>query len=355
MRSAVALDNGTVKLIGNVTFINNEVGNEQYYNICGAALALNSGYDFNTLAAISIFNITSQACACFINNRATCCGGAIFLKSTVMNVEVNATVILKGNAVIGHYHHLRGGAMYIEQTLLCVEQAKVNFSNNFILGEGYGGALFQIESNVNISDHAKVTFINSSAEPRSGAIHSTSSDISVDTHSELMFSNNFADQGGAIYLQPLGNIVVGSCSYVEFSYNTAKKYGGAVYVDDQACLFVFDSNSMSSKVSFKDNYAHEGVGTHIYGASIASTNCMHSYCYNIVNYEPNITNSFSPVSSSSKRVCLCDSNGKPQCAKFSSIFLKQHEVYRGESFNLSAVVVGYDFGVTHGTINAGPV
>lgn len=105
------------------------------------------------------------------------------LQLVVMNVKVNATVILKGNVVIGRYHHLRGGAMYIEQTLLRVEQAKVNFSNNFILGEGYGGALFQTESNVNISDHAKVTFINSSAEPRGGAIHSTSSDISVDTHS----------------------------------------------------------------------------------------------------------------------------------------------------------------------------
>ena len=121
VRSVVALDNSTVKLTGNVTFINNEVGNEQYYNICGAAVVLNSGYNFYTQAPISIFNITSHARVLFINNRASSCGGAIYLKSTVMNIDVNATVTLKGNAVMGHYdhgHNLRGGVMYTEQSLL---------------------------------------------------------------------------------------------------------------------------------------------------------------------------------------------------------------------------------------------
>ena len=49
--------------------------------------------------------------------------------------------------------------MYTEQSLLNIEQAEVNFIYSFILGEGYGGALFQIEGNVNTSDHAKIRFI----------------------------------------------------------------------------------------------------------------------------------------------------------------------------------------------------
>ena len=73
----------------------------------------------------------------------------------------------------------------------------------------------------------------------------------------------------------------------------------------------------------------------------------------IVSYTPSLNNSLSPVSSNPKRVCLCDSKGQPQCAKISSIFVNWHKVYRGEPFNISVVVVGYDFGVTTGTVYAG--
>ena len=356
VRSAIALNNSTVELTGHVCFSNNTVGNVQYSNVCGAVFVLNSGYDFYAHAPLSVFNIMSLARVDFINNKAASCGGAIYLKSATMNINMNATVVFIDNAVISRYHQLRGGALYIEQTQMLVVQAEVNFSNNFILGTGYGGALFQIGSNVNISDHTKIRYVNNTARPQGGAIYqSSSSHISIDKHSELVFSNNSADQGGAVYLQPPGSIEIGKSSYLEFRNNTSKKYGGAIYVNDQACLFGFTANSMSSKVFFINNYAWEGVGMHIYGASVASTNCMHSDCHNIVSYEPNMTNSLSPVSSFSKRVCLCDAKGKPQCAKFSSIFLGKRKVYRGESFNLSVVVVGYDFGVTHGMVNAGPV
>ena len=60
---------------------------------------------------------------------------------------------------------------------------------------------------------------------------------------------------------------------------------------------------------------------------------------------------FSPVSSAPRRVCLCDVNGKPQCANFSLIFTNI-EAYRGEIFQLSAFVVGYNFGTTVGTVYA---
>ena len=135
---------------------------------------------------------------------------------------------------------------------------------------------------------------------------------------------------------------------LNFSYNFANNYGGAIYVDDQRCLFKF--KDYSSKVSFKENSANESVGNHIYGASIIS--CMNSLCHkDVVSYTPNITNSLSPVSSSPMRACICDTNGKPQCAKVSNI-ITMHKVYRGEVFNISVVLVGYDFGVTTGAVHA---
>ena len=50
-------------------------------------------------------------------------------------------------------------------------------------------------------------------------------------------------------------------------------------------------------------------------------------------------------------VCLCDSNGKQQCANISYIFTNT-SVYRGETITLLAFIVGYDFGTTVGTIHA---
>ena len=46
------------------------------------------------------------------------------------------------------------------------------------------------------------------------------------------------------------------------------------------------------------------------------------------------------------RVCLCDSNGWPQCANLSAIFVNGLRVYPGEAFTVSAIVVNLDFGTT---------
>ena len=98
---------------------------------------------------------------------------------------------------------------------------------------------------------------------------------------------------------------------------------------------------------------------HIYGKSTKSflmygfTWHTMPYCgkdsvdYDInITFLPNLNNSLSPVSSDPIRVCLCDANGKPQCAELSEIFLKNITVIPGESIDLSIVVVGQDFGAT---------
>ena len=50
-------------------------------------------------------------------------------------------------------------------------------------------------------------------------------------------------------------------------------------------------------------------------------------------------------------MCVCDSNGKLQCANISHIFINT-SVYRGETITFFARIVGYDFGTTVGTIHA---
>ena len=164
---------------------------------------------------------------------------------------------------------------------------------------------------------------------------------------------------------------VGYQSSIQFINNTAFDVGGAVYSQSsQPCIFMI--TDYSAKISFIGNHAQHGVGHHMYGASVRDDSCSINFiifvneqgkphCFktvykpdgyvNIFSFDPGLNKTLSPVCSAPQRVCLCDSNGKPQCTNISYIFTNT-SVYRGETITLSACIVGYDFGTTVGTIHA---
>ena len=133
---------------------------------------------------------------------------------------------------------------------------------------------------------------------------------------------------------------------------------------------IFMITDYSAKISFVRNYAQRGIGHHMYGASVRDKSCFRGfigflneqgkphcflpydgpYCELNISFDPGLNKTLSPVSSAPQRVCLCDSNGKPQCANISHIFTKT-SAFRGETITLPASVVGYDFGTTVGTIH----
>ena len=356
LHSAIFVDNSTLELTGTVTFFNNTVGNDQYYS-CGGAIAITDPggiYQCNSNYR-SIFSIT-KAHVYLESNTASNCGGGLYLKCTLMTVYDNVSMFFVNNVIKSKYNNygVGGGAMYLILSDFIVNNSIIRFLNNSAKGVAHGGAIYQTQSNIYISEHGAIYFVNNSVSSLGGAIYHRDGDVitSVDKYSRMLFYNNSASQGGALYIQLSGIIQVGSDSCVNFSHNTAKKFGGAVYAYDQTCLF--RSENYSNTVLFRENVAKEGVGMHVYGASIRNLGCAKSLCWgSTVRYIPSLNSSLSPVSSNPKRVCLCDLNGKPQCANISSIFVNWFRVYRGELFNISAVVVGYDFGVTFGTIDAG--
>ena len=141
--------------------------------------------------------------------------------------------------------------------------------------------------------------------------------------------------------------MIGSDSFVLFIDNFALNTGGAIYAHVPSILPCFlVLTDYSGALKFQGNSAESGTGMHIYGASIRSDQCVHSKvlcgqvlpnCENDkinITYMPNISDSFSPVSSEPKRVCLCDFNGHPQCVNLSKILVDKFRVYSGESFNL---------------------
>ena len=189
---------------------------------------------------------------------------------------------------------------------------------------------------------------------------------------EIVFDGNIAFQGGALSLTS-AQIYLADNTTINFTNNYATHFGGAIYVNDplfylqngestQAQCFYQPINSEFTGilVNFDTNSAQFG-GDDIYGTTI------NNYCKTANNYNSfklkkwheifnqvshNMESSLSSVSSRALRVCLCDDQGQPQCADEDWILKANDTVYPGQEFNISAVIVGAEFGTTVGQVYA---
>ena len=278
------------------------------------------------------------------------------------------------NLIFSHNTAETGGALGLHNSIVHVNTSGIKFYNNRAL---VGGAIDSFYGTMIININKSVEFTMNSAQVKGGAIYIEAGvhpAIIVGNYSKLLLFNNSAFQGGALYntMPSLLMTTVGYQSSIQFVNNTAFDVGGAVCSQSSLpCIFM--TSDYSAKVSFTGNYAQGGVGHHMYGASVRDISCSGEFidyvnkqgkphCYgpfdvpdgyniNIISFDPGLNETLSPVSSAPQRVCLCDSNGKPQCANASYIFTDT-SVYRGETIKLSACIVGYDFGTTVGMIYA---
>ena len=342
-----------------------------------------------------VITIGVESYVTFIYNYASD-GGAVWLGNGTLIVDSEASLRLSHNSVDATGS---GGAVLLENGKLIVKaNANLNFSNNFAIYGGalilrnstahvdtdgiqfynnrgsWGGAMYFVYGTMYINTNKSVKFIMNTAQVKGGAIHIQSGvypSIIVGNYSKLLLFNNSAFQGGALSItSSLFMITVGYQSSIQFINNTAFDVGGAVYSKSSPpCIFMI--TDYSAKLYFKGNHAQYGVGHHMYGASVRDASCdtVHisrankrgkPHCWHDfevpeghigISFDPGLNKTLSPVSSDAQRVCLCDSNGKPQCANISYIFTNV-SVYRGETITLLAYVVGYDFGTTVGMIHA---
>ena len=345
----------------------------------------------------AMMHVAAKAMALFMNNTADVSGGAVYMLDGMITVGTDSYVIFT-------YNHAKfGGAIMLDSaTLIINSEANLIFSHNCATSNGgalesvnstvhvntsgikfynnrayYGGAINSFYGTMIINTNTSVNFTMNSALVKGGAINieiGVYPAIIVGNYSKLLFFNNSAFQGGALYSTMLSLLMttVGYQSSIQFINNTSFDVGGAVYSQSSPpCIFMI--TDYSAKISFTENYAQRGIGHHIYGANIRDKSC-NAYIINFLNeqgkphcfdpafiedpyhelnisFDPDLNESLSPVSSGPQRVCLCDSNGKPQCANILYIFTNT-SVYRGETITLSACIVGYDFGTTVGTIHA---
>ena len=349
--AAVYAENGEINIGAKATLIFKH--NKASYK--GGAVYLMNG----------IMNVGTGSRVVFAHNSAVTYGGAVFLTNTVMNVKHDANMSFSYNTAY------QGGAVALYNATFKLDSSTVLFDNNTAGVQG-GAMRFQVGT-FYINNHSNVTFIMNSALLQGGAICIFSADqhsIIVDKHAQLIFFNNSAYRGGALYAIPSSfALKVGSHSCVQFINNTATDVGGAVCSESMSVSYsvcVFMVTDYSAHILFSGNYAKHNIGHHMYGASARYDGCNEAvgiadkkgipYCnsnfhhFNI-SFHPGLNETLSPVSSSPQRVCLCDFIGRPQCASWSHIF-PSVSVYRGETFTLSATVVGCDFGTTIGSVYA---
>ena len=167
----------------------------------------------------------------------------------------------------------------------------------------------------------------------------------------ISFINNTGVQGGAMALYS-STVYLASGLNLYFINNSADETGGAIHIEPDMthnyCPECFYESQGIRDISFYyyENSAQFG-GDNIYGTSLAlcadSTHISHHFLSN---------DTMSSVSSDPTQVCLCDSDGQPQCETASSITIKNRRVHPGETITIPAVIVGGDYGTTVGTVHA---
>ena len=189
----------------------------------------------------------------------------------------------------------------------------------------------------------------------------------------LSFKGNIAFRGAGLSLLH-STVVIENNTNVDFINNRVEHVGGAIFILELPLAFkikptgqcfyqlpevrmMSDVSSITSGITFYNNTSANG-GDDIFGAAL-NDRCSISDGTGVKSVS--ITKLFhfhtlprgysSSISSDPKRVCLCDESGVPQCVNISFIFLNQTR-YPGETFNLSLVLVGDEYGSVSGTVYA---
>ena len=192
------------------------------------------------------------------------------------------------------------------------------------------------ESNIIVSGN--LTFSSNRAFAGTAFILSQDSVLSLAENSHMYFINNHAFNSGGVFY------IVNNMNYTLFHSidDALLKYA--------KCFLHIEGSRSQERLTFVNNSAGIG-GDILYGGDVAfgldgQWNCLDSF-KNISNISQN---GLSLISSDPSRVCVCNGTGQPNCLTLADP--TPRSIYPGQSINISAVVVGQDFGTVSGSVYA---
>ena len=183
----------------------------------------------------------------------------------------------------------------------------------------------------------------------------------------VTISNNRAIAGTAFILVQNSILKLRQDVCIQIASNHATNTGGAFYITNDlhfvsldedldnlvannSCFFNTEGSRSQRRFTFVNNSAGKG-GDILYGGHVeygldGDWNCLLSF-KNISNISQS---GLSLITSDPSRVCLCNGSGQPDCLIVADP--TPHSIYPGQSINISAVVVGQDFGTVAGSVYA---
>jgi predicted outer membrane repeat protein len=210
--------------------------------------------------------ISSVSSFAFVNNSAGASGGVFYLyqSSAVFNDSVGVyfignTALSSGGAVylqdgyflanqgamqfIKNKSEYSGGALFVLASS-AIFSGNVSFLQNNSLG-GYGGAIYAVDNSYILFANSRVDFSSNSAKKSGGAIFINQSTVSFNGESSFNYSSS-SMSGGAVYIENAFLLFKGA---VNFNYSLALSSGGALFVKDSVIDFNSDSNFRNSTSS----------------------------------------------------------------------------------------------------------
>ena len=348
-----------IQLSGNNTFIGNRVGMDYGHHCNGTAIhvefssiSLNGYFKFlynqiieNSVCfysfgsggaiAASYSTLTMQGVFYFINNS-NCYGGAIFL--------LNSECLISGHVEFEGNVAFDGGAIYARHSFLIVK-SKESYSYN---NSGYNNS-----ESFSTSAYPKgvILFYSNSAGRFGGAVDLSESSMTL-TGSVVLLSNK-ANHGGGINIHYIYDsrkchsnfIILQEPLDLLFHSNFAKRFGGALYVNDANsgcrqwdtryyfyCFFRVNGSMRYIKLNFTGNKALKGTG--IYGGAI-------QYCEVEVRNQRQrgyiVLQNLTKTSTAIQNEYASDIPYEIRLCNGSSI---TNRVQRGQVFNISVTILG---------------
>ena len=209
----------------------------------------------------------NNSCAVFSENEGVCNGknggngGSIYSDNSCIKFDGDCLIRFNNSIV----YNGNGGAVYSNSSNVSfMGNSRVIF-NKCEVFNGYGGAIFfAYESNAIFQETSDVQFISNKATD-GGALHLQNSRTDfTDNSTVLFFDNEASNKGGGIYLHE-NNISFDEYSVVQFDGNNAKQ-GGALYAE-MNCTII---NGVTSTVEFSNNTGEEGGGIYFISNSYLS-------------------------------------------------------------------------------------
>ena len=379
--SGIFLHNATNTTISSPKAVNTERGLSLYY----------ASTNIHISDAILVHNRASGMYLYFINHVTISNVFAMFNGEGIVMLRPQNTEIINATVIHSPYRNIfMSGGTYVsiintrmpiarDDVVLIIDGYIVisSSSHTEIINGSFTGfhAASNAASNADPINHPAVIVPYDSSLYLSGCNFTGNSISAVKAYAsnitasgDLMFSSNRAMAGTAFVLVQDSFLRLAK-GHIHFSNNYAINTGGVFYITNnvyytaasfrsmysgppflQSTCFVNILRILEVKMTFVNNSAGKG-GDILYGGHVAlgldgGRNCLENFKYVSKIWQ----NSLSLIASDPSRVCFCNETGHPDCLTL--VDPTPHSIYPGQSFNISAVVVGQQFGAVSGSVNA---